>query len=74
MLQPIQRLPQLVHLVGYFSLSNPGGCLTNTSFSNTPSKKELFTSIWYNLNPLAMEKARRIRIASKRAMGAKVSS
>jgi hypothetical protein len=50
---------------GYFSLSNPGGCLTYTSSSNTPFKKALFTSIWCNVNPLATEKARRILIASK---------
>jgi hypothetical protein len=41
---------------GYFSLSNPGGYLTYISSSNTPFKKALFTSIWYNLNPLATEK------------------
>jgi hypothetical protein len=34
---------------GYFSLSNPSGCLTYTSSSNTPFKKALFTSIWCNL-------------------------
>jgi hypothetical protein len=59
---------------GCFSLSNPSGCLTYTSSSNTPFKKALFTSIWYNLNTLATEKAKRILIASKRATGAKVSS
>jgi hypothetical protein len=58
---------------GQFSLSNPDGCHTYTSSSNTPFKK-LFTSIWCNLNPLATTKARRILIASKRAKGAKVSS
>jgi hypothetical protein len=64
----------LYTLWGYFSLSNPGGYLTNTYSSNTPFKKALFSSIWYNLNPLAKEKARRILIASKRATGANVSS
>jgi hypothetical protein len=59
---------------GYFSLSNPGGCLTYTFSSNTPFKKALFTSIWYNLNPLATEKASKILIATKRATGAKVFS
>jgi uncharacterized protein involved in tolerance to divalent cations len=55
-------------------LSNPVGCLTKTSSSRNPFKKALFTSIWYNLNPLATEKARRILIASKRATGTNVSS
>jgi hypothetical protein len=50
---------------GYFSLSNPYSCLTYTSSSNTLFRKALFTSIWCNLNPLAMEKARRILISSK---------
>jgi hypothetical protein len=59
---------------GNFSLSNPGGYLTYTSSSNTPFKKALFTSIWYNLNPLTTKKSRRILIASKRATGAKVFS
>jgi hypothetical protein len=59
---------------GYFSLSNPGGYITNTSSSNTLFKKAIFTSICYNLNPLATKKARRILIATKRATGAKVSS
>jgi hypothetical protein len=39
--------------MGYFSLSNPGGCLTYSSSSNTPFRKALFMSIWCNLNPLA---------------------
>jgi hypothetical protein len=39
-----------------------------------PFKKALFTSIWYNLNPLLIEKARRILIASKWATGGNVSS
>jgi hypothetical protein len=48
--------------------------LKYTSSSNTPFRKALFTSIWYNLNPLVTEKARRILIASKRSTGANVSS
>jgi hypothetical protein len=59
--------------VGALLALKPGGCLTNTSSSNTPFKKALFTSIWYKLKPLATEKARRILIASTRATGAKVS-
>jgi hypothetical protein len=59
---------------GYFSLSNPGGCFTYTTSSKTPFRKALLTFIWYNLNPLATEKARRILITSKWATGAKVSS
>jgi hypothetical protein len=59
LLQPIQRLSQLVHPVGVLLLSNPGGCLTYTSSSNTPFRKALFTSIWCNLNPLATKRLER---------------
>jgi hypothetical protein len=55
-------------------LSKPRGCLTYTSSSNTPLKKALFAYIWYKLNSLAIEKDRRILIASKQATRANVSS
>jgi hypothetical protein len=71
---PYNAFLSLYTLWGNSALSKPGGCFTQTSSSRNPFKKPLFTSIWYNLNPLATEKARRILIAYKRATGANVSS
>jgi hypothetical protein len=71
---PYNAFLSLYTLWGNSVLSKPDDCFALTSSSKNPFKKALFTSIWYNLNPLAKEKARRILITSKRDTGVRTRS